>query len=168
MSQSGFFSYLYRTFFTFSGRLNRKPYIMRSLVAIFLPVILAFVLFYLFAGGLKPGQEYLHKDLLWPGQEYLHKDLLWLHVTVHSLLIILAIFMGFSLGVRRCHDLDKSGWWLLLGAVPYINIAWGLYLACKRGTVGPNRYGDDPICDDYERMEDIAESLREKHGTLKK
>ena len=141
MSRSGFFSYLCRTFFTFRGRLNRKPYIMRSLVAIFLPVILAFVLFYLFAGGL--------------------------HVTVHSLLIILAIFMGFSLGVRRCHDLDKSGWWLLLGAVPYINIAWGLYLACKRGTVGPNRYGDDPIRDDYERMEDIAESLREKHGTLK-
>ena len=156
MNRSGFFSYIYRTFFTFTGRLNRKPYIMRSLVAIFLPVVLAFVLFYLFAGGLKPGQEYLHKDLL------------WLHVTVHSLLIILAIFMGFSLGVRRCHDLDKSGWWLLLGAVPYINIAWGLYLACKRGTVGPNRYGDDPIRDDYERMEDIAESLREKHGTLKK
>lgn len=156
MNQPGFFGNLYRNFFSFSGRLNRKPYILRSLLAIFLPVILAIVLFYVFAGGFKPAQEYLHKDLL------------WLHVVLHSLLIILAIFMVFSLGVRRCHDLDKSGWWLLLGAVPYINIAWGLYLACKRGTVGPNRYGADPIRDDYERMEDIAESLRAKHKDPKK
>ena len=98
MNQPGFFGNLYRNFFSFSGRLNRKPYILRSLLAIFLPVILAIVLFYVFAGGFKPAQEYLHKDLL------------WLHVVLHSLLIILAIFMGFSLGVRRCHDLDKSGW----------------------------------------------------------
>ena len=75
MNQPGFFGNLYRNFFSFSGRLNRKPYILRSLLAIFLPVILAIVLFYVFAGGFKPAQEYLHKDLL------------WLHVVLHSLLI---------------------------------------------------------------------------------
>ena len=155
MGQSGFFSQLYGKFFTFSGRLNRKPYILRSLAATLLPVILAIVLFFVFAGGFKTGQDYLHRDLL------------WLHVIFHSLLIILAIVAGFSLGVRRCHDLDKSGWWLLLGVIPYINVAWGLYLICKRGTVGSNRYGADPIRDDYEKMEDIADNLREQHGKFK-
>ena len=155
MNQSGFFSQLHRKYFSFSGRLNRKPYILRSLAATFLPVTLAIVLFYVFAGGFKTGQNYLHRDLL------------WLHVVLHSLLIILAIVVGFSLGVRRCHDLDKSGWWLLLGVVPYINVAWGLYMICKRGTVGPNRYGADPIRDDYEKIEDIADNLREQHGKFK-
>jgi len=155
MRQYGFFSQLCGKFFTFSGRLNRKPYILRSLAATFLPVVLALVLFIVFAGGLKAGQDYQHRDLL------------WLHVVLHSLLIILAIVAGFSLGVRRCHDLDKSGWWLLLGIIPYINVAWGLYLICRRGTVGPNRYGEDPIRDDYEKMEDIADNLRMQHGNFK-
>ena len=154
MHQSGFFSYLYRTFFSFSGRLNRKPFILRSLAVVIGAVALAFVLFYVFGGSLRPGQEYQHRDLL------------WLHVFLHSMLIILAIIIGFSLGVRRCHDLDKSGWWLLLGLVPYICVFWELYLICKRGTIGPNRYGDDPIHDDFEKIEDIAETLREQHKNL--
>jgi Predicted membrane protein len=42
-----------------------------------------------------------------------------------------------SVGVRRMHDMDKSGWFLL---VPVYN----LYLLCQPGTEGPNRFGDDP------------------------
>ena len=40
-------------------------------------------------------------------------------------------------------------------------------MICKRGTVGPNRYGPDPIRDDYEKIEDIADTLREQHGNFK-
>ena len=154
MHQSGFFSRLFKNYFSLRGRLNRKPFILRSLAVVFGAVALAFVLFYVFGGSLRPGQEYQHRDLL------------WLHVFLHSMLIILAIIIGFSLGVRRCHDLDKSGWWLLLGLVPYICVFWELYLICKRGTIGPNRYGDDPIHDDFEKIEDIAETLREQHKNL--
>ena len=139
-----------QNYFTFSGRLNRKPFILRSIVATFVPILLAILLFFLFAGGFRPGMEYQHKNLL------------WLHVLLHSLLIILAIVAGFSLGIRRCHDLDKSGWWLLLGMIPYINVAWGLYLMCKRGTVGRNRYGDDPIYDDYDTIEDSTKDIRKQ------
>ena len=154
MKQSGFFSRLFKNYFSLRGRLNRKPFILRSLAVVFSAVALALVLFYVFGGSLRPGQEYQHRDLL------------WLHVFLHSMLIILAIIIGFSLGVRRCHDLDKSGWWLLLGLIPYICVFWELYLICKRGTIGPNRYGDDPIHDDFEKIEDIAETLREQHKNL--
>ena len=85
-----------QNYFTFSGRLNRKPFILRSIVATFVPILLAILLFLLFAGGFRPGMEYQHKNLL------------WLHVLLHSLLIILAIVAGFSLGIRRCHDLDTE------------------------------------------------------------
>ena len=139
-----------QNYFSFSGRLNRKPFILRSIVATFVPILLAILLFFFFAGGFRPGMEYQHKNLL------------WLHVLLHSLLIILAIIAGFSLGIRRCHDLDKSGWWLLLGMIPYINVAWGLYLMCKRGTIGRNRYGDDPIYDDYDTIEDSTKDIRKQ------
>ena len=138
-------------YFSFSGRLNRKPFIFRSIVATLIPILLAISLFFVFAGGFRPGMEYQHRDLL------------WLHVLLHSLLVIMAIVAGFSLGVRRCHDLDKSGWWLLLGIIPYINVMWGLYLMCKRGTIGRNRYGDDPVIDDYDTVEDVRKNIG-KHG----
>ena len=150
MEKRGFFGKIAQNYFTFSGRLNRKPFLFRSIAATVIPVLLAIALFFVFAGGFRPNMEYQHKDLM------------WLHVFLHSLLIILAIVSGFSLGVRRCHDLDKGGWWLLLGMVPYINVAWGLYLICKRGTVGKNSYGDDPIRDDFDKIEDIQDQLRQR------
>jgi uncharacterized membrane protein YhaH (DUF805 family) len=43
----------------------------------------------------------------------------------------------FAAGVRRMHDVDRSGWYLL---VP----VYSLILACTEGTSGLNRYGADP------------------------
>ena len=40
--------------------------------------------------------------------------------------------------VRRMHDLDKLGWFIL---IPIYN----LILACTPGTSGPNQYGADPF-----------------------
>ena len=43
---------------------------------------------------------------------------------------------GLAVGVRRMHDTDRSGWFIL---VPFYN----LYLACCDGTMGDNRFGPD-------------------------
>ena len=48
---------------------------------------------------------------------------------------------SIAVGVRRLHDLDKSGWWLLLGLVPLIGFIVLLYWFCQPGTPGPNQYG---------------------------
>lgn len=50
---------------------------------------------------------------------------------------------NFAVTARRLHDIDRSGWWLLLsftviGAIPVI------YFLCQQGTPGPNRYGPAP------------------------
>ncbi|WP_052691790.1 DUF805 domain-containing protein [Teredinibacter purpureus] len=45
---------------------------------------------------------------------------------------------------RRLHDLDKSGWLLLLFLVPLLNILLGLYMLFASGTHGTNRFGPQP------------------------
>jgi uncharacterized membrane protein YhaH (DUF805 family) len=50
-----------------------------------------------------------------------------------------------AVGVRRLHDLDRSGWWLLLGVIPLIGAIVLLIWFCSRGTVGTNRFGPDPL-----------------------
>jgi uncharacterized membrane protein YhaH (DUF805 family) len=48
---------------------------------------------------------------------------------------------GLSLGVRRLHDSDKSGFMILLGLIPFVGWIIVLVFACLPGTPGPNRYG---------------------------
>ena len=77
---------------------------------------------------------------------------------------------AFAVGVKRLHDRDKSGWWILLfylapsvlgsiantseqplagfilGVGSFVISIWALVeLGFLRGTVGPNRYGPDPL-----------------------
>jgi uncharacterized membrane protein YhaH (DUF805 family) len=61
-------------------------------------------------------------------------------------LLALALFLP-SLGVtiRRLHDHDRSGWWVLLALLPIVGALVLLYWYATRGTIGPNRYGADPV-----------------------
>jgi uncharacterized membrane protein YhaH (DUF805 family) len=69
------------------------------------------------------------------------------HVTdipiAHPIFLLVAL-LDLAISVRRLHDLDLSGWWVLLAVIPagrIFLIAW----FCLRGTVGANRFGDDPL-----------------------
>jgi len=49
--------------------------------------------------------------------------------------------------IKRFHDRDKSGWWVLIGFIPVIGAIWLLIeLGCLKGTPGPNRFGP-PVTD---------------------
>ena len=52
---------------------------------------------------------------------------------------------GLAESIRRLHDLDRSGWWYLLIFIPLIGLIVLLIWYCTRGTVGPNRFGPDPL-----------------------
>src|SRR5437879_1944839 len=63
-----------------------------------------------------------------------------------STLVSLALILpGLAVAVRRLHDIDRSGWWLLLGFIPIVGAIILIVWACKRGTKGPNRFGPDPL-----------------------
>jgi uncharacterized membrane protein YhaH (DUF805 family) len=48
-----------------------------------------------------------------------------------------------AVAVRRLHDTDRSGWWLLLVFVPLGNIVLLIWF-CAPSTPGPNRFGPMP------------------------
>jgi uncharacterized membrane protein YhaH (DUF805 family) len=50
-----------------------------------------------------------------------------------------------ALCVRRIHDLGLGAGWVLALLVPLINVAFVLVLLFKRGQVGTNRWGRDPV-----------------------
>lgn len=58
--------------------------------------------------------------------------------------ILGGIWFTIAQDVKRLHDVDKSGWFVLLLIIPVINFILGIYMLLADGTVGPNRYGNDP------------------------
>jgi uncharacterized membrane protein YhaH (DUF805 family) len=49
-----------------------------------------------------------------------------------------------SVNVRRLHDVNRSGWWLLI-ELTVIGILLILFWCCKKGDEGENRFGPKPI-----------------------
>jgi uncharacterized membrane protein YhaH (DUF805 family) len=56
--------------------------------------------------------------------------------------VAVALYSSIAVNVKRCHDRDHSGWFLLLGLVPILNLWPLIELGFVAGTYGPNRYGD--------------------------
>ncbi len=46
--------------------------------------------------------------------------------------------------VRRLHDIDRTGWWILINLIPLIGTIVLLVFALTPGTPGSNQYGSDP------------------------
>ncbi|MBX3177617.1 MAG: DUF805 domain-containing protein [Candidatus Hydrogenedentes bacterium] len=51
---------------------------------------------------------------------------------------------NIAVSMRRLHDTDRSGWWLLIGFIPFIGAIVLLIFYCLDGTPGSNRFGADP------------------------
>ena len=59
-----------------------------------------------------------------------------------SIVSILLFWPSLAVSIRRCHDRDKSGWFLLIGLIPILGSIWLLIdLGFLAGTPGSNRYG---------------------------
>jgi uncharacterized membrane protein YhaH (DUF805 family) len=55
------------------------------------------------------------------------------------------IWTSLAVQVKRWHDRDKSGWWVLIQMIPIIGPIWSFVeTGCLRGTYGDNMYGSDP------------------------
>ena len=55
-----------------------------------------------------------------------------------------ALFMWMAVNVKRCHDRGHSGWFVLLGLIPLVNIWYVVDVCFLPGQHGPNRFGPDP------------------------
>jgi uncharacterized membrane protein YhaH (DUF805 family) len=136
-------------FITFNGRVNRAKF--------WLAVLVYFVINVVMTGLVLVGGDGA------------------LMTIVSSIISLLIAISGIAVGVKRLHDRNKSGWWLLLfyggsfvlfgagfavgmtqsgsstvsGVLLLLALAitiWSLIeLGCLRGTIGQNQYGPDPL-----------------------
>jgi uncharacterized membrane protein YhaH (DUF805 family) len=111
----------------FQGRSRRKEYWMFVLLQILILVPLVLIAGVL-GGSADPANPFGSIGVMIIGAVYL-----------------LAFFIpGLAVQVRRFHDQDKSGWFVLLGFIPYIGGLITLVFMCLEGTKGSNRFGPDP------------------------
>ena len=69
-------------------------------------------------------------------------DLVDKYLNFSNLFSLVALLPGISLSVRRLHDINRSGWWLLL-SITLIGLIPLIYWACRRGDRVENDYGSD-------------------------
>jgi uncharacterized membrane protein YhaH (DUF805 family) len=63
-----------------------------------------------------------------------------------AILNVVLIWPSLALSIKRWHDRNKSGWWVLIALVPFIGWLWALIeTGFLPGTIGPNEYGLDPL-----------------------
>ncbi|MBT4904712.1 MAG: DUF805 domain-containing protein, partial [Flavobacteriaceae bacterium] len=76
-----------------------------------------------------------------------------LGITINEYIPYGPLFIGFVLFsliptmavlVRRLHDIGKSGWWMLISAVPLIGGIWLLILLVTDSQLEENIYGENP------------------------
>ena len=64
--------------------------------------------------------------------------------TISLLAIGICFYLVLTQSVKRLHDIDLRGWWLLLSLLPVANLVLGSGMQFVPGTLGPNRFGPDP------------------------
>ncbi len=105
------------TFFSIRGRIRRKDYLIRAILL----SIPAGIMNLASEGSQDPG-----------------------FLLFASLIMIASGILIIIQAVKRLHDINMSGWNLLISFIPIANIIFGLYVMIKDGTPGSNKYGEDP------------------------
>ena len=134
----------YRRYAEFSGRSRRKEYWMFTLF-IWLVFLGCGLLGSIFSGG---GYDYMDPNASPPVA-------FSIFMGIAGLFALASFVPMLAVGVRRYHDSDKTGWiyvgLIVLSAIPFLGLIFAvanLYFLVIPGTVGPNRYGPDPMDDD--------------------
>lgn len=114
------------------GRLNRSPFFINSIL-----LSLVGVLYNIFGFVLGAVVTYFfpHNMDLGTGAWLLFSFAMMIPLLPANLLLQRA----------RLHDLDQSGWLVLLNLIPVVNFLYLIYVYCFSGTNGRNRFGQDPL-----------------------
>lgn len=69
-----------------------------------------------------------------------------LHTGLLATLSMLVIFVpNLAVEVRRLHDMDATGWWVLLSFIPLLGALILMLWFTTAGSYGENRFGPDPL-----------------------
>ena len=109
---------LLQVYFSFNGRIGLSTYWLKGVIPM---VMLSFI-----AGMIGGTIPYYSKYYDLP----------------RIILLLITAWPNLAITVKRWHDRDKSGWWILIGAIPILGIIWAfIENGFLPGTKGPNKYG---------------------------
>lgn len=94
----------WKKYATFSGRASRSEYWWMALISIGVGVVIEVVGFIASGGDLDLGNE----------------ELLGVGDILNYIWSLLTLVPSLAVTVRRLHDTDRSGWWILIGLVPLV------------------------------------------------
>jgi uncharacterized membrane protein YhaH (DUF805 family) len=63
---------------------------------------------------------------------------------LNGLYSLAVLIPGIAVSVRRLHDTDRRGWWVLIGLIPIIGWIVLLIFMVQDGKPGENQYGPNP------------------------
>lgn len=104
--------------FTFSGRRNRKSYLLFWIAYMVVVIVL---------GGIVGASE---SDVA---------------MVVGGVIILALSISAWAVASQRCRDFGWTGWATLIILIPVIGFFFSLALLFIPGDVGQNRYGPDPL-----------------------
>ncbi|HEX3919655.1 MAG TPA: DUF805 domain-containing protein [Caulobacteraceae bacterium] len=120
---------LLRLLFSFQGRIRRRDFWLGE-IAITVILYVTIVAAAVFGGGPVRGEDQL---------------MLVLSVLFELAVLVLSFWASVALRVKRWHDRDKSGFWVLIAFIPVLGGLWELIeLGFLDGTSGDNNYGRSP------------------------
>jgi len=119
-------------------------------------------LYFSFNGRISLASYWLHGVLILPGLFFLvgilylglwdflppdlNESLVLLKFIISSPIIVVFGVASLALIVKRCHDRNHSGWFILIQLIPIIGQVWYLAEICfTQGTKGENHYGKGPL-----------------------
>ena len=62
-----------------------------------------------------------------------------------SIYVLAVLIPSLAVSVRRLHDSDRTGWWVLIELIPLVGIIILIVFWATEGTRGVNRYGPPPL-----------------------
>jgi len=124
---------------TFRGRASRAEFWFFYLFTMVVAWVLSFVVFGVIA------ISFAAQGALKPGAQPHNFTAFFFAMIVIGVFWLVTILPLMSVSVRRLHDTGHSGWGYFLYCIPLVGLIFFLLRNCERGTVGPNRYGPDPI-----------------------
>ena len=114
---------LFDKVFTFKGRSSRREYIFKVILTIIFLITADFVI----------NNDNTEENTLFG----------LLYIAIPAIFFNISLIQYFPLAVRRLHDFNVSGWWILISFIPcgQLIVFWLIF---KKGTEGVNNYGDAP------------------------
>lgn len=112
-----------KLFFSFDGRVSRSTYWLKFM----LPYSLMYIVLAMLdvsSGSFDPTIGY---------------------GTYSGIFALVGLIPSLAVGIKRCHDRDRTGWFLLVSLIPLVNIWLLIELWFIKGTDGANQYGPDPL-----------------------